>query len=139
MAIVEEGFSSYLFTHCTEEARYNWRISREARAGSLSFRACSWLDQWHVLLYVFTYIVFVFLTSPSDAILSWIASDLCYFCSEKVREWLQSIGLGDHTTVVCDEDEPDDGAVPICNDDSVKNRWSEVHFCFEKEKLLLPI
>lgn len=42
------------------------------------------------------------------------------FC--KVKEWLQHIGLGDHTTVVHDADEPDDGAVPIFIDDSAKNR-----------------
>ncbi|XP_051144137.1 phospholipase D zeta 1-like [Andrographis paniculata] len=41
---------------------------------------------------------------------------------EQVREWLQYIGLGDHATVVHDEDEPDDGAMPIYHDDSVKNR-----------------
>ncbi|GFP79138.1 phospholipase d p1 [Phtheirospermum japonicum] len=42
---------------------------------------------------------------------------------EQVRDWLQNVGLGDHTTVVHDEDEPDDGAVPIYNDDSVKSRY----------------
>ncbi|KAK6143935.1 hypothetical protein DH2020_024283 [Rehmannia glutinosa] len=42
---------------------------------------------------------------------------------EQVREWLQNVGLGDHATVVHDEDEPDDGAVPIYNDDSVKYRY----------------
>ncbi|KAI3448533.1 hypothetical protein Pfo_005198 [Paulownia fortunei] len=42
---------------------------------------------------------------------------------EQVREWLQNVGLGDHATVVHDEDEPDDGAVPLYNEDSVKNRY----------------
>lgn len=42
---------------------------------------------------------------------------------EQVKEWLQYIGLGDHTTVVHDADEPDDGAMPIFIDDSpVRNR-----------------
>ncbi|KAL8553907.1 hypothetical protein ACS0TY_002247 [Phlomoides rotata] len=39
---------------------------------------------------------------------------------EQVREFLHSIGLGDHTTVH-DEDDPDDGALPIY-EGSVKNR-----------------
>ncbi|XP_022870656.1 phospholipase D zeta 1-like isoform X2 [Olea europaea var. sylvestris] len=41
---------------------------------------------------------------------------------EQIKEWLQSVGLGDDTTVVHDEDEPDDGAVPISNEDSARNR-----------------
>ncbi|KAI5658646.1 hypothetical protein M9H77_27439 [Catharanthus roseus] len=42
---------------------------------------------------------------------------------EQVKEWLQHIGLGDHTAVVHDDDEPDDGAMPIFSDDSVRNRY----------------
>ncbi|XP_068658826.1 phospholipase D zeta 1-like [Aristolochia californica] len=43
---------------------------------------------------------------------------------EQVKEWLQNIGIGEHTTVVHDDDEPDDDAVPIHHDDSyaAKNR-----------------
>ncbi|KAL3632230.1 Phospholipase D zeta 1 [Castilleja foliolosa] len=41
---------------------------------------------------------------------------------EQVRDWLQNVGLVDHMTVVHDEDEPDDGAVPMYNDDSVISR-----------------
>ncbi|KAL2468632.1 Phospholipase D p1 [Forsythia ovata] len=41
---------------------------------------------------------------------------------EQIKEWLQSVGLGDDTTVVHDEDEPDDGAVPVYNEDSAKTR-----------------
>lgn len=44
---------------------------------------------------------------------------------QKIKEWLQRVGLGDDTTVVHDEDEPDDGAVPISNEDSARNRWLE--------------
>ncbi|XP_073292448.1 phospholipase D zeta 1-like [Primulina huaijiensis] len=42
---------------------------------------------------------------------------------EQVREWLHNVGLGDHATVVDDEDEPDDGALPISSEDSVKSRY----------------
>ncbi|GER55424.1 phospholipase D [Striga asiatica] len=45
------------------------------------------------------------------------------FCIFHVKEWLQNVGLGDHTTVVHDVDEPDDGAVPVYNDDYNKNRY----------------
>ncbi|XP_012851481.1 PREDICTED: phospholipase D p1-like, partial [Erythranthe guttata] len=42
---------------------------------------------------------------------------------EQVKEWLQNIGLGDNSTVMHDEDEPDDGAVPIIyNDDTFRKR-----------------
>ncbi|OAY75359.1 Phospholipase D zeta 1 [Ananas comosus] len=40
----------------------------------------------------------------------------------KVKEWLQNLGIGDHTAVVQDEDEADDEHVPLQHDDSVKNR-----------------
>ncbi|KAM7469917.1 hypothetical protein LguiA_008100 [Lonicera macranthoides] len=42
---------------------------------------------------------------------------------EQVKEWLQHIGIGDHTAVMHDDDEPDDGAVPIHNEDSVRKRY----------------
>ncbi|KAM5561105.1 phospholipase D zeta 1-like [Rosa sericea] len=41
---------------------------------------------------------------------------------EQVKEWLHSIGIADQTAVVEDDDEPDDGAVPLHNEDSVRNR-----------------
>ncbi|KAJ0513871.1 putative phospholipase D [Helianthus annuus] len=40
----------------------------------------------------------------------------------QVKDWLQHIGIGDQTSVVHDHDEPDDGAIPVHNDDSVKKR-----------------
>ncbi|KAF9607468.1 hypothetical protein IFM89_036065 [Coptis chinensis] len=40
----------------------------------------------------------------------------------QVKEWLQSLGIGEHTTVVQDEDEADDDAVHIHHDESAKNR-----------------
>ncbi|PON89548.1 Phospholipase D1/D [Trema orientale] len=40
----------------------------------------------------------------------------------QVKEWLHSIGIVDQTAVVQDDDEPDDGAVPLHHEDSVKNR-----------------
>uniref|UniRef100_A0A2N9IVF7 Phospholipase n=1 Tax=Fagus sylvatica TaxID=28930 RepID=A0A2N9IVF7_FAGSY len=43
-----------------------------------------------------------------------------YGKQEQVREWLQSLGIMDHTAVVQDDDEPDDGAVPY--EGSVRNR-----------------
>ncbi|XP_022741381.1 phospholipase D zeta 1 isoform X2 [Durio zibethinus] len=41
---------------------------------------------------------------------------------EQVKEWLQNLGIGDHTPVVQDDDEPDDDAVPLHHDESAKNR-----------------
>ncbi|KAM3378038.1 phospholipase D zeta 1 isoform X3 [Capsicum galapagoense] len=40
---------------------------------------------------------------------------------EQVKEWLHHIGIGEHTAVTHDDDE-DDGAVPIYNEDSIRNR-----------------
>ncbi|CAI9103469.1 OLC1v1001952C1 [Oldenlandia corymbosa var. corymbosa] len=45
-----------------------------------------------------------------------------YEKQEQVKEWLHHLGFGDHTAIVRDDDEPDDGIVPIFTDDSVKNR-----------------
>ncbi|OMP03351.1 Phospholipase D/Transphosphatidylase [Corchorus capsularis] len=42
---------------------------------------------------------------------------------EQVKEWLQSLGIVDHVAVVVqDDDEPDDGAIPLHNEGSSKNR-----------------
>ncbi|KAI8024040.1 Phospholipase D zeta 1 [Camellia lanceoleosa] len=41
---------------------------------------------------------------------------------EQVKEWLLNIGIGDQTAVVHDNDEPDDGAVPIHHEDGAKTR-----------------
>ncbi|XP_042480758.1 phospholipase D zeta 1-like [Macadamia integrifolia] len=41
---------------------------------------------------------------------------------EQVKEWLQNLGIGDHTGVVQDDDEADDEALPLHHDESVKNR-----------------
>ncbi|THG18669.1 hypothetical protein TEA_005348 [Camellia sinensis var. sinensis] len=40
----------------------------------------------------------------------------------KVREWLQNLGIGDHTTVVQDDDEHDDETVPSNHDESTRGR-----------------
>ncbi|KAK9136795.1 hypothetical protein Sjap_007389 [Stephania japonica] len=40
---------------------------------------------------------------------------------EQVKEWLQNLGIGDHT-VVQDDDEADDDAVHLHHDESAKNR-----------------
>ncbi|KAF3942858.1 hypothetical protein CMV_030526 [Castanea mollissima] len=45
-----------------------------------------------------------------------------YGKQEQVREWLQSLGIMDHTAVVQDDEEPDDGAVPLHNEESVRNK-----------------
>ncbi|KAJ0015129.1 hypothetical protein Pint_19691 [Pistacia integerrima] len=42
---------------------------------------------------------------------------------EQVKEWLQSLGIVDHVAVVQDADEPDDGAVPVHQSESVRNRY----------------
>ncbi|XP_024029997.1 phospholipase D zeta 1 [Morus notabilis] len=44
---------------------------------------------------------------------------------EQVKEWLQNLGIGDHTAVVQDDDaddDADDEAVPLHHDGSAKNR-----------------
>lgn len=57
----------------------------------------------------------------------------------KVKEWLQSLGIVDQVAVVQDDDEPDDGAIPLHHEGSSRNRW--VHtvlsgFCFIKKALV---
>ncbi|KAG8649640.1 hypothetical protein MANES_08G114700v8 [Manihot esculenta] len=43
---------------------------------------------------------------------------------EQVKEWLHSLGIVDHhVAVVQDADEPDDGAVPLHQEESVRNRY----------------
>ncbi|KAK3036777.1 hypothetical protein RJ639_029742 [Escallonia herrerae] len=42
---------------------------------------------------------------------------------EQVKEWLQNIGMVDQTTVMHDDNEPEDVAVPMYNEDSAKNRY----------------
>ncbi|PSS03047.1 Phospholipase D zeta 1 like [Actinidia chinensis var. chinensis] len=42
---------------------------------------------------------------------------------EQVKEWLHSFGIGDQTAVVDDNDEPDDGAVPVHHEVGPKNRY----------------
>ncbi|CAK8572500.1 unnamed protein product [Lathyrus sativus] len=42
---------------------------------------------------------------------------------EQVKEWLHSLGIVDQTVMVQDDEEPDDGAVPIHHEDTVKNRY----------------
>lgn len=42
---------------------------------------------------------------------------------EQVKEWLQSLGIVDHVAaVVQDDDEPDDGAIPLHHEGSSRNR-----------------
>ncbi|KAL1539118.1 Phospholipase D zeta 1 [Salvia divinorum] len=41
---------------------------------------------------------------------------------EQVKEWLQNLGIGDHATVIQDDEEGDDEAVPSRNDEIAKNR-----------------
>ena len=35
----------------------------------------------------------------------------------------------DHTAVVQDDEEPDDGAVPLHNEESVRNKWILILYC----------
>ncbi|CAN4091625.1 unnamed protein product [Withania somnifera] len=48
---------------------------------------------------------------------------------EQVKEWLQNLGIGDHTTVIQDDDGPDDEASPLRAEESAKNRWFFVQRC----------
>lgn len=40
----------------------------------------------------------------------------------KVKEWLHSLGVFDQVAVVQDDEEPDDGAVPLHHKESSKHR-----------------
>nr|XP_009790304.1 PREDICTED: phospholipase D p1-like isoform X2 [Nicotiana sylvestris] len=42
---------------------------------------------------------------------------------EQVKEWLHHIGIGEQTAVIHDDAEPDDGAVQIYSEDSIRNRY----------------
>ncbi|KAL8134057.1 phospholipase D zeta 1-like [Apium graveolens] len=42
---------------------------------------------------------------------------------EQVKEWLQNMGIAEQTAVVHDDDEPEDGAVPVCTEDNAKSRY----------------
>ncbi|XP_028779524.1 phospholipase D zeta 2 [Neltuma alba] len=41
----------------------------------------------------------------------------------QVKEWLQSLGIVDPTAMVQDTEEPDDGAVPLHHEDSIRSRY----------------
>lgn len=41
---------------------------------------------------------------------------------EQVKEWLQNLGIGDHTTVVQEDDEADEVTFPIHQEESARNR-----------------
>lgn len=41
----------------------------------------------------------------------------------KLKEWLQNLGIADQTVIEHEDEEPDDGAVPLLHEDSVKNRY----------------
>ncbi|OIV95905.1 hypothetical protein TanjilG_27009 [Lupinus angustifolius] len=41
---------------------------------------------------------------------------------EQVKEWLQNLGIGEHTSMVQDDDEADDETIPLHTDESAKNR-----------------
>uniref|UniRef100_A0A3N7FFW4 Phospholipase n=1 Tax=Populus trichocarpa TaxID=3694 RepID=A0A3N7FFW4_POPTR len=41
---------------------------------------------------------------------------------EQVKEWLQNLGIGDHTPMVNDDDDADDETIPLHHDESAKNR-----------------
>lgn len=48
----------------------------------------------------------------------------------KVKEWLQNLGIGDHTDVVHDDEDVDDETVPLHhNDESAKNRLVVFELC----------
>lgn len=45
----------------------------------------------------------------------------------KVKEWLQNLGIFDQT-VMEQDDELGDGAVPLHHEDSVKNRYFDLYY-----------
>ncbi|KAK7277974.1 hypothetical protein RJT34_22995 [Clitoria ternatea] len=42
---------------------------------------------------------------------------------EQLKEWLQNLGIEDQTVMVQDDEEPNDGGVPLHSEDSVENRY----------------
>lgn len=55
----------------------------------------------------------------------------------KLKEWLHNLGIVDQTVMVQDDEEPDDGAVPLHHEDSVKNRYfSLYHYKIENWYLM---
>ncbi|KAK7356116.1 hypothetical protein VNO80_15382 [Phaseolus coccineus] len=42
---------------------------------------------------------------------------------EQLKEWVQNLGIVDQTVIEQEDEEPDDGAVPLLHEDSVKNRY----------------
>lgn len=54
---------------------------------------------------------------------------LCNFAF-KVKEWLQNLGIGEHTTVVQDDDDADEDPVPLHHEESVsaRNRWLQMTY-----------
>ncbi|KAL0348053.1 UNVERIFIED_CONTAM: Phospholipase D zeta 1 [Sesamum angustifolium] len=73
--------------------------------------------KWHLLKKA-SQVIYLHLALKKRAIIEEIHEK-----QEQVKEWLHYIGFGDHAAVVHDEDEPDDGAVPIYHDDTVKSRY----------------
>ena len=53
---------------------------------------------------------------------------LCFL--KKVKELLHNIGVGDHATVLHDEDDPDNGSLPIYHDESLRNRCEKLFLNF---------
>lgn len=45
-----------------------------------------------------------------------------YEKQEQVKEWLQNLGIGEHTAVVQDDDEADDESVPLAHEESISSR-----------------
>lgn len=45
----------------------------------------------------------------------------------KVKEWLQNLGLVDQTVMEHDDEEPDEGSVPLHHEDSVKSRYFNLY------------
>lgn len=59
---------------------------------------------------------------PSCIIIKGFAAFVNMSLCCKVKEWLQNLGIGEHTAMVHNENEHDDETVPLDHDGSVRNR-----------------
>ena len=150
MVFTKEGITSYILAFCIEETCNSWGNSWEARTGILQYPSVTMFSMWINLngLSRDNFIPYMklllkrFLLRYRTTVFKF-SLFICWFFwtlwSPKVNDWLQNIGLGDQTTVVHDKDEPDNGAIPVHNEDSGRKRspsWGEQRISYKKVTFL---
>jgi len=125
--IIEESGTSVLFTFCIEETGVFRGNSWEARAG---VSVCV-VDGIGCVCYFCKWILWG--CYVGNLIFFW--EGVWFWCAFywkiilKVKEWLQNLGIGDHTPMVNDDDDADDETIPLHHDESAKNRSQLTHLC----------